>query len=42
MWMSIGLMKSSRTRDILNKKPVKNNTTETYWTNLIEYRNQFN
>ena len=35
-------MKSVRTRDILQKKALKINTTGKYWTKFIEYRNQFN
>ena len=40
-WMTTGLMKSARTRDILNKKALRNNTTGTYWTKFIEYRYKF-
>ena len=40
--MTTGLMKSSRIRDVLHKKALNNNTTVTYWTKCIDYRNQFN
>jgi len=39
--MITGLMRSSRTRNILHKKALKNNTTVTYCTKFIEYRNKF-
>jgi len=41
-WMTTGLMKSARTRDILHKKALKNKTTGTHWTKFIEFRNHFN
>jgi hypothetical protein len=41
-WMTTGLMKSAKTRDILHKKALKNKTTGTHWNKFIEYRNQFN
>ena len=41
-WMTPGLMKSARTRDLMYKKALKNKKVGTLWNKFIEYRNQFN
>ena len=38
-WMTPGLMKSARKRDLMYKKALK---VGTLWNKFIEYRNQFN